>query len=510
MEIKEIPVRLNSALNFFVLSLIVIFYFLESFYLFLPLIILLWIKNRKITALFLFFGFMAGLFFHINFLLEDQSAGLGLHKDRIDNITVELIEDSFLSSKGKSIYKGQLISVSSGKTVHCSSTGVTLIIGSDTKQQYYWGEVISFDGSIDEMTDSREFPFISFVKGDIFAISWKSPLFQLRKSVKMKIERHMGIFSEDVSSLFNALFTGNDENLTNDIKDLFRRSGVPHLLALSGFHVAIIVLVLTYLLKQIFGRISAILISFPFLLAYLFLTGPSPSLLRAVLMYFISGISLVFQKEISIIQVLLLTCIGQLIISPVQGFSLSFQLSYLALVGILILGKKIFFRLQQWLPTFLSIPLSASLGAHILTAPLLIFVFGELYPIGLISSLVLTPFITLFMWSTLIIYLLSFIKVFEVFVDECNFFLDRLFQLTIDTALWFSKTPALRFSSFSDIIFYLSMISIIVLSLYIDIWRINGRRTNSEFKLRFTIGNTVIAGNHGIGPKKKMEPEFPD
>jgi predicted membrane metal-binding protein len=208
--------------------------------------------------------------------------------------------------------------------------------------------------------------------------------------------------------------------------------------------------------------------------------------------------------------ILLFSSVLQLILAPFQGLSLSFQLSYLALAGILTLGKRTDYRLKPWIPSFLRLPLSASLGAHIFTVPVLILHFHELYPVGLIASIAVTPLITSFMWVSLLTYMLSLLGLAQSLQNLLNRFCEILFQIITETVESFSRVPGIIFSTHSDIFIYLSLVAIIVLSLYIDLGRIHGRGKNPEFKLRFTVGNPGLTGDYGIRSQKEMEPEFSD
>ncbi|MDA3810921.1 MAG: ComEC/Rec2 family competence protein [Spirochaetaceae bacterium] len=442
------------------------------------------LKSRKLyLALIITITVIIGSLFHLYFVFHQSSSYCGLEFGNVQTIQIQLIEDSFITSKGQSIFKGQLIVVSGRNNIQCSAKGKILVICNDQYPQFYGGEVLNLICLIDKFSDSKEFSFIAFASAIPEHLRWTSPVFEFRKKMKEKMEQHMAVFPDKIFSLFNALFTGNDDFLDKDVKILFRKSGVSHLLALSGFHVSIIVLALTYVLKSFFGKGAAILISFPFLFFYLFLTGPSPSLLRAVIMYVSGGIFILKQKEISLFQILLLTSVIQLFLAPYQGFSLSYQLSYLALTGILILGKSLYFYIQPWIPCCIALPVTASIGAHILTAPVLIFYFQELYPIGIVSSLILTPLITLFMWFSLILFVLSFVLSSTIILNLSNLILNKLIDFTIGTADFFSSAPSIKFSSLSDLVIYLSIVTIVVLSLYIDRWRVHGRRTSPESEL---------------------------
>jgi len=99
----------------------------------------------------------------------------------------------------------------------------------------------------------------------------------------------------------------------------------------------------------------------------------------------------------------------QIVFQSETGISLSFILSYLALTGILTMGESIRALFRGRLPEIINGSLSASLGAFIITAPVVVYYFGTLRPIGIIAGLLVAPISSLFIILSLIALALSFI-----------------------------------------------------------------------------------------------------
>jgi competence protein ComEC len=97
------------------------------------------------------------------------------------------------------------------------------------------------------------------------------------------------------------------------------------------------------------------------------------------------------------LSLLCMAFIIQLLFQSESGISLSFILSYLALAGILTLGETLRNLFRGRLPEVLSGSLCASLGAFIVTAPVVALFFGSLRPIGIVAGLFLAPLSSLFM-----------------------------------------------------------------------------------------------------------------
>jgi competence protein ComEC len=100
----------------------------------------------------------------------------------------------------------------------------------------------------------------------------------------------------------------------------------------------------------------------------------------------------------------------QIIISPSEGNSVSFILSYSALAGILLIGQPLYSLFLGKAPDFILQPLTASCGAFLATAGITSFTFGVLAPAGIIIGLALVPLTTVFMIGSMIWLALDFLS----------------------------------------------------------------------------------------------------
>jgi len=506
VKTRKIYLRPEEDLQLFVLFLLSAYY-LSFRALFLLLSVPFWYK-KNISRLPLLAGLLCGIFLGGVVIREQESSSAGLDVRLVERITIEVGEDSFLSSKGRQVVKGSLLSVSGWLGTECSALGEVLVLGSDEQEPLFQGEIIELECELKDMEDSPDLAFIAFSRGSVEQKGWTSSLWEFRRRIIQHFDAGALMMSPRVKSLFLALFRGNSDYLSRQLKENFRMSGVPHLLALSGFHVAIVVLVLTGMVQFFVGKKTAAALAVLPLFGYMVFAGGSPSLLRAVLMFFLGVLFRLGGRKISLISLLLLTAVLQLFLRPVEGWSLSFQLSYLALAGLVVFGRRFLLNLETLLPPVLAVPLCASLGAHLATAALLIVQFGEIYPVGILSSLIVTPLIVLFMWFSLAAYGAGLIGC-PVFLSEllgriCHI----LYSLTEKAVSYFAGFPSVNFSRGNGGALYLSIVLIVVIWLYRSLWRGYGRREKSQFKLRFPNGNKSLARNDGIGPRKKWSQNF--
>jgi competence protein ComEC len=122
----------------------------------------------------------------------------------------------------------------------------------------------------------------------------------------------------------------------------------------------------------------------------------------------------------------------QIVISPGSGHAISFILSYMALAGILIIGEAVGGLLAGKAPAFLYQPLSASIGAFLATAGIIVFFFNVLQPIGIVIGLVLVPLTTVFIAGALAWLVLDLVSpLFSGFVTLPLTLLYRMMEKTV-------------------------------------------------------------------------------
>lgn len=229
----------------------------------------------------------------------------------------------------------------------------------------------------------RQFPQPAFVS------DWLSALKNRIRSLPLR--------SENCRSLLLALIAGDKNGLTTDIRDAFRNSGAAHLLALSGLHLGIISGALNGILR-IFGNTRrAILIRsitvVIFSGLYTLICGAGASLTRAFLFILFSSTALQFpHRRSNPATILLLSACIQLSFSPASVNTLSFQLSYLACIGIICIYPK----LQSWFSgTGITLKIwqstALSLSCQACTAPLVWWRFKSLPKYFLLTNLLSLP-----------------------------------------------------------------------------------------------------------------------
>ncbi len=198
-------------------------------------------------------------------------------------------------------------------------------------------------------------------------------------------------------AIAKALTLGVKDDLDDTLTHAYAAAGAMHVLAVSGLHVGIVFLLISLLFKpwkhRAKGRFVFALCSLLGLWAYAFITGLSPSVLRAATMFSFIIVGQAFKRHTNIYNTLAASAFVLLVFNPFLIFSVGFQLSYLAVIGIVFFQPRIYklliFRAKIldkiWAIT------AVSIAAQLATAPLALLYFHQFPTYFFISNLVVIP-----------------------------------------------------------------------------------------------------------------------
>ena len=210
--------------------------------------------------------------------------------------------------------------------------------------------------------------------------------------------------NQDTFSLMSAVFLGNKDSLSLEIQRDFTRSGLNHILALSGMHITIIVTIIGFALAPIgISRILKELILIISTLTFVGITGFSDSALRAGIMVCLVYTFYFFGNRTSIVSSLLYSVSLICAFKPFSIFSLSLWLSFSAMLGCIISSKfihrvKLFRAFKIKILRFIILSLICSLFAILFTLPIVSVYFGKISLISIASNLVVAPLMTLLIY----------------------------------------------------------------------------------------------------------------
>lgn len=265
--------------------------------------------------------------------------------------------------------------------------------------------------------------------------------------LKNRVIKHVNSYKD--STYLYAFILGKTELISDEVLTSYRENGISHLFALSGLHVSIFSSILLFILKKLrFKEILNYVLIFIFLLLFSFITGFSPSILRATLLFFLLGINKVFYLNIRTLDILYLVFIILVIINPFIIYNLSFILSFTAAFFLifssdLLKGKNYFVSLFK-----------VSLLSYFASLPLSIYYFGYTNLLGTILNLVFVPLVSFVVFPlTLLTFIIS--KFYSILNITTN--------LLESLSLLFNKFKIIIYFPRMNLIFVFIYLSILML-----------------------------------------------
>jgi competence protein ComEC len=198
---------------------------------------------------------------------------------------------------------------------------------------------------------------------------------------------------ETSAALLAGLLLGERTALPRETDDSFRRAGVYHLLAVSGFNVALVASSVFATLALVgVPRRGAALAAAVVLVGFALVVGGQPSVLRATVMGLLLLLSVLLERESQAMNALALAAILLLLWSPGDLRDPGFQLSFAATAGIVCLSPAVAGRLEAvGCPAWVARALGVSLGAQAAVTPVMLATFHQLSLIGVVANLLVVP-----------------------------------------------------------------------------------------------------------------------
>ena len=286
------------------------------------------------------------------------------------------------------------------------------------------------------------------------------------------VSRTKKVLNEETASILLGLILGNKTDIDEQTQDDFRNASMSHILAISGMHVAYVLLGINFIFKNLFGKKNTEIISIFILIFYMFITSFSPSIVRAGIM----GIILIFSKLIyrknDIYNTISISLFLILIYNPFLIQNLGLQLSYGGVIGIVIFNRhilnilkninvknkiykyKIRPKIDRYLDKIKEI-ISVSISVQLFILPLITLYLNTFCPYFLISNLILS-----FVIGPVVIWCFIFIILILVNISIAKIF-SPLIQIGITILKLISNIGKLPFSKI-----YVATPTIFLISIY--------------------------------------------
>ncbi len=244
--------------------------------------------------------------------------------------------------------------------------------------------------------------------------------FRFREHIISKLKKEA--FGTEELSVIQALLLGQRDDISESTYNNYKNAGAVHILAVSGLHVGILLLLLQFLLLPIErlpkGKGLKLITIVLLLWGYAFIAGLSPSIVRAVAMFSFLAYAMHLKRPTNAFNILALSMFFTLLVKPLFLFQVGFQMSYVAVFAIVWIYPK----LQRfWFPDNILIRkvwqlLAVSISAQLGVLPVSLFYFHQFPALFFVSNLLVIPFLGLLLSTGILVIVLSFADVLPHFL----------------------------------------------------------------------------------------------
>jgi len=316
---------------------------------------------------------------------------------------------------------------------------------------------------------------ILFLESDI-----SSPLGVIHK-IRLNIQNSLDQydFSEEELSVMNALLLGQRQDISKELTANYSKAGAVHILAISGLHVGIILVLLSFVLRPLEslkrGKLIKLVLIISFLWFFAVLAGMSASVTRAVTMFSALALGQFFNKKNAVEQSLVFSMFVIVLWKPLFLFDIGFQLSYLAVFGIIWVQPLVY---SVWTPKLYIVAkgwqlFTVSLAAQIGVLPLSLFYFHQFPGLFFVSNLLIIPFLGFILGAGIIVVVLSYYSVLPTFMVTIY---GSIISLLNKTVIFIAKQETFLFSDISFSVIKMFFLYLIIIACFQFIQKRNTKR----------------------------------
>ncbi len=309
-------------------------------------------------------------------------------------------------------------------------------------------------------------------------------------------------FPDNETNVLKALLTGYRFALSDELTATYASAGAMHVLAVSGLHVGILLLLLNFISKPLeklkYGKIWRGIFLIFGIWSYAFITGLSPSVTRAATMFTFVTWGMLNRKNIGIYSTLLASAFLLLIYQPNLIFQVGFQLSYAAVLGIVYWQPKFYHLIKKpkyWLVDKAWAITCVSVAAQLATFPLGIYYFHQFPLLFLISNLIVIPAA----WGIMILGLpVLGLGLLGLFIFPLNWLLYNLVHFMNLSVKWVEGFPHSLVSELSILRWELVVFYLIILLFFKGFYNNKARHILASLVLFLGLTSFAIYENHQL------------
>ncbi len=252
---------------------------------------------------------------------------------------------------------------------------------------------------------------------------FKQFIFTSREYVLSILQKNIPA-GKDELGIAEALLIGYTNDLDKDLVQAYSNTGVVHIIAISGMHLGLIYVMLVWLFAKIpfinKSKIVQVVLILSCLWLFSLLTGAAASVLRSAVMFTFITVGKNFSKQSSIYNSLAASAFVMLCCNPYFLWDVGFQLSYLAVIGIIIFQQPIYNWLyikNKWINEVWKL-MAISLAAQVLTFPICIYYFHQFPNLFLITNIIAVPLSSIILFTEIGLIAFSWIPFVGVYIGK--------------------------------------------------------------------------------------------
>ena len=227
-----------------------------------------------------------------------------------------------------------------------------LLVRVSQNQTYEYGQRLRVRGSLKTPPEDEEFSYRDYLARDgVYSYmsiaevttlpgnggsAFQAAVYKLKDKMLQKTYR---LFNDPEASLLAGILLGVDTGLTNDLQNAFKNTGTAHIIAISGFNIAIIAGIFFSMFKTMFGERLGALFAILGIAFYTFLVGAEAAVVRAALMGSISLLARQFGRRNDGLNALAIVALVMAAINPLVLWDVGFQLSFFATLGLILYAE---------------------------------------------------------------------------------------------------------------------------------------------------------------------------
>lgn len=290
---------------------------------------------------------------------------------------------------------------------------------------------------------------------------------QVREKVNIKLNAYN--FDPDELAIINALLLGQRQDISSEIYDSYTQAGAIHILAVSGLHVGIILLLLNHTLQFLdflkHGRTLKIVVLVILLWSYAIIAGLSASVVRAVTMFTVFAIAMNLKRPTNVYNTLAISAFLILLFKPNFLFDVGFQLSYLAVLAIVSIEPLLS---GLWHPNYKIVSffwrtLTVTIAAQFGIIPLSLYYFHQFPGLFFLSNLVIIPFLGLILGLGFCVIILALCNLLPLFLVDTY---GNIISTLNTFVTWVSKQEAFLFQNIPFSLEYVLFSYLVLISAF--------------------------------------------